>query len=837
MAVSRALDVRWIRRYRVFCIGGCVVLAIQVFLAYRFITIDGSYESGTQDQLSGKGKLNVEVLDDRNSVESSRRFRDGYLGVDDEEDDPLGNSNAVYNRVKVPPDKPDSNLKLDSVPIRTVSAKSSDGNKTRVGSLRLEELDFVPMCEITGKEAVSAIHRARTQHCKQEIANTTCLIAFGQLYPERLPHSCSAPDLVMGKSLGCFQDNKASRLLQGFYSNLKNSNSPLNCINLCLQSGFPYAGVQYGSECFCDNEEPPSTARLPDSSCNMKCPGDPKEACGGYYTINIYQTGVAKLTPQVAKEGTPLGHHPPVRIAFLLTLNGRAVRQVKRLIKALFHRDHFFYIHVDARQDYLVRELMSLEMRLGNVRLSRRRHATIWGGASLLSMLLEAMTDLVNSAWDWDFVINLSESDFPVKTNTQLVEFLSANRRRNFVKSHGREAQRFIQKQGLDKSFVECEAHMWRVGDRTLPWGIVIDGGSDWLALSRPFVHYLTTSTTDPLLKGLITLFKYTLLPAESFFHTALRNSKFCDSYVDNNLHVTNWRRKLGCKCQYKHVVDWCGCSPNNFKPEDWARLQGTEGRSLYFARKFEPVINQAIINKLDEWLYGPYPPNVTNINSYWQSVYSEADMSPPPDDALITICNSLARINSRLLSSVGTSCIPVAGKLLDITSYHHLDEYRGSLIMYESHIKDLQSPIKIEVWIKPVEFFSILKPIGPISRLKTLVVSSDYDQKEQTSRNFMRVIGPFTEVTAIFHLSAGDSTQNVTFIWIDPIGAIAEVTEVSFEDVACVGFTKPSLKTPMLPGAWEIKVVWNRTLCAQTRFLVSPLQMLSKSPLTHHQA
>lgn len=60
----------------------------------------------------------------------------------------------------------------------------------------------------------------------------------------------------------------------------------------------------------------------------------------------------------------------------------------------------------------------------------------------------------------------------------------------------------------------------------------------------------------------------------QSFFHTALRNSEFCGSYVDNNLHVTNWKRRLGCKCQYKHVVDWCGCSPNNFKTEDWPRLQ-----------------------------------------------------------------------------------------------------------------------------------------------------------------------------------------------------------------------------------------------------------------------
>ena len=40
---------------------------------------------------------------------------------------------------------------------------------------------------------------------------------------------------------------------------------------------------------------------------------------------------------------------------------------------------------------------------------------------------------------------------------------------------------------------------------------------------------------------------------------------RFCRSYINNNLHLTNWKRKLGCKCQYKAVVDWCGCSPNDF--------------------------------------------------------------------------------------------------------------------------------------------------------------------------------------------------------------------------------------------------------------------------------
>ena len=36
-----------------------------------------------------------------------------------------------------------------------------------------------------------------------------------------------------------------------------------------------------------------------------------------------------------------------------------------------------------------------------------------------------------------------------------------------------------------------------------------------------------------------------------------LRNSEYCQTYIDNNLHLTNWKRKQGCKCQYKAIVDW----------------------------------------------------------------------------------------------------------------------------------------------------------------------------------------------------------------------------------------------------------------------------------------
>lgn len=193
--------------------------------------------------------------------------------------------NALFNRHKVPPDKLGKQAVTASVTkfarVAISTAGRSGVNSVNRTVLRLEELDFTPFCEITNKEAVSAIHRAKTQLCKQEIANITCLINDSNLYPKVLQMECPtrqgkflctfnnsiffAPNIIIfglsascihkyshffvgltaGKSLGCFQDEKNLRTLNGYSVSLKTTNSPELCINLCLQSGFPYAGVEY----------------------------------------------------------------------------------------------------------------------------------------------------------------------------------------------------------------------------------------------------------------------------------------------------------------------------------------------------------------------------------------------------------------------------------------------------------------------------------------------------------------------------------------------------------------------------------------------------------------
>lgn len=442
------------------------------------------------------------------------------------------------------------------------------------------------------------------------------------------------------------------------------------------------------------------------------------------------------------------------------------------------------------------------------------------------------MKDFTALGWKWDFVINLSESDFPIKSLEELESFLSVNKGLNFVKSHGREVQRFIKKQGLDKTFIECDTHMWRVGERKLPRGIVIDGGSDWIALSPEFVSYVI-GKKDELLAGLDTIFQHTLLPAESFFHTALRNSPFCNTYVDNNLHVTNWKRKLGCKCQYKHVVDWCGCSPNDFRTEDWPRIQNTQDRQLFFARKFEPIINQEIINRVEQYIGFKDHHLLNNLEAYWQSLYNIEDLTA--DDIMLTHAASIVRHNARILSDEGCRIVP--DEVVEVSSYNYADVYKGNLILHKAMLHD-QVEVLIETWYKPKKYVEVNFENKYADNIKIFKVSSDYDQKEMTFRNLANILGPLSEPILLYRFSTqlDKKNENLTLVWLDPAGVIADVNGIHVDENNLTNFIKPTLKVPLLPGVWKVGLFEQSNIIVTTKFLISPLEYFSGNELSHRE-
>ena len=63
------------------------------------------------------------------------------------------------------------------------------------------------------------------------------------------------------------------------------------------------------------------------------------------------------------------------------------------------------------------RELKKVADQFDNIQMTSGRFSTIWGGASLLEMLLSCMREALDvSGWTWDYFVNLSESDYPIKS-------------------------------------------------------------------------------------------------------------------------------------------------------------------------------------------------------------------------------------------------------------------------------------------------------------------------------------------------------------------------------------------------------------------------------------
>ena len=351
-------------------------------------------------------------------------------------------------------------------------------------------------------------------------------------------------------------------------------------------------------------------------------------------------------------------------------------------------------------------------------------------------------------------MLNLSESTYILKHPQNLDNFLKENKGKNFVALHQTSEKDYIGWQGLDHTFVECENRMWNLGKRKLPRGIHYDGGSDWVCLNREFVMFLVSEQdSDPLLDGLFKMLEYSILASESFFQTLLINSKYCHSYVPNNLLAINWKRNIGCKCQQRHIVDWCGCSPNDIKPQDWKNIATTFNKNLFFARKFEPVVSQEILNMIDDWIFGESHSEIHSRNSYWNNIYHHQDLSPEPDSATLKLAKLLAQ-----------NVTNEPFEILEIHTYHYKDELKGFLI----HLH-LKSGPQIEI------MYDLIK-----SRLESSIkernakfaIGSSFDPKELFFRNFLSSFGQTSQTQLMYELDATEEKGHFTarVLWIDPL-------------------------------------------------------------------
>jgi len=104
----------------------------------------------------------------------------------------------------------------------------------------------------------------------------------------------------------CYVDNAFGRVLE-YTQDSSNNMTVEACVATCQSQNFTLAGLEYTSQCYCDNVLVNGAVIADQATCNMPCGGNATEACGGPNRLSVYtSTGNVTALPVPVAQTTGL---------------------------------------------------------------------------------------------------------------------------------------------------------------------------------------------------------------------------------------------------------------------------------------------------------------------------------------------------------------------------------------------------------------------------------------------------------------------------------------------------------------------------------------------------
>lgn len=130
----------------------------------------------------------------------------------------------------------------------------------------------------------------------QLLGYVTGAVAAQDISPRDFPPGLSIPsDIILWghySYLGCFTDNAGARSLTVLSSRTSTIEGCLSYCNMIVgYYNLAYVGLEYGGECYCDWVLQNTAVQVDDSECNMPCPGNASQPCGGPDRLTIVSLG------------------------------------------------------------------------------------------------------------------------------------------------------------------------------------------------------------------------------------------------------------------------------------------------------------------------------------------------------------------------------------------------------------------------------------------------------------------------------------------------------------------------------------------------------------------
>lgn len=248
------------------------------------------------------------------------------------------------------------------------------------------------------------------------------------------------------------------------------------------------------------------------------------------FKLQIMQTSDPITKPYPKTLESPTGSH--VRIAYFIMVHHKS-EVFKDMFKKIYTRDQFYLIHIDrkAKPDF-IEEIQLYIVHFPNVYILDSMNI-VSGGFNMVQAELNAMEFLLNVSQEWDYFINLSGEDYPLKSQNIIRQFLSAHKDRNYLFYYDQKFYRPDTLQRIQSYFTEFAYVISSfIYKRAFMKGVIPFIGGKWFMFTRETCVFLTNNKT---VMNFEDYYLHTFLPAESFFQTVLMNTSFSDIIINDD--------------------------------------------------------------------------------------------------------------------------------------------------------------------------------------------------------------------------------------------------------------------------------------------------------------
>lgn len=284
---------------------------------------------------------------------------------------------------------------------------------------------------------------------------------------------------------------------------------------------------------------------------------------------------------------TNLHSAPQVTIAYFIMIHHKP-DAFKEMFQKIYTRDQFYLIHIDRKaKAEFTEEIQLYLIHFPNVYILESMNI-VSGGFSMIQAELNAMEYLLNVSHDWDYFINLSGEDSPLKSQNIIRQFLTVNNGRNYLFYYDQKFYRPDTLQRIQNHFTELTHKISSfIYKREFMKEVIPYIGGKWLILTRETCVFLTNNKR---VMDFEDYYLHTLLPAESFFQTVLLNTAFSDIIVNDDKRAVI-EKTFFSKDQYA----------DNF-------IETLKSSNNLFIRKIDDKTNKNILKYINDTYLLPLP-------------------------------------------------------------------------------------------------------------------------------------------------------------------------------------------------------------------------------------